>query len=381
MNSSPCAAVAIALALTTLGVLPGWAEAAEPVRVQFVSGEVKAIGADGSTRTLTKGDVVGSGDRLITGDNGLLQLRAEGQGVVALRSDTEVVLPSVDEGLTVNLQSGQLRTVTGFPGQDGNVKLTTPAGVVDVANGDVVTAVMPAGEGTPGGETIHKVNAGVANLGNAGGEGPVVVEAGKAVAIEGAEVRDLAAAELPPSINPEVPGPALAGAPGLPTDLPAVQPEGLKQSEGLRPALPASGPLVRVAGLPSGNLGNAGVAGLPTAQNQPRLPDIRPTVTTLEVSGGGTTINGLLGAVPVVQLGRGGTGVQTATIVDSTTVGNRAPSSKTILTSSVQTGSGGDAVSVLQTNTRTSLVNSGVTTDQLVIRVGTIPNSNFVRRR
>ena len=92
----------------------------------FVFGTVQARGPAGETRTLPRGAAVYAGDTLITGADGIAQLRFIDDSRMVLRRSTEVAIAQFkfsvaatapDERFLVRLTSGALRSITGLIGR------------------------------------------------------------------------------------------------------------------------------------------------------------------------------------------------------------------------------------------------------------------------
>ncbi|PTQ87508.1 FecR family protein [Agitococcus lubricus] len=179
-------------------------------RVNFVSGKVQAIEADGSERTLNKGDLVYRGERLDTG-NGRLQIRFTDGSIVSLQPDTSFKVDDYqfdkskpEQGrVQFNFLRGGFRTVTGAIGK------------VNRANYTVRSPVATIGiRGTGYATTLHNglltltVDKGIVNLSNPFGSSNVnagqtfQVEAGQAPKFAPAGVNAAALAQSP-TLNTE----------------------------------------------------------------------------------------------------------------------------------------------------------------------------------
>lgn len=333
--------------------------------VQFASGDVTGLAPDGAVRTLGKGDVLKPGERVQTGANGMVQVRSEGAGVVALRSNTDVAITPGEKGLEVRLNSGQIRTVTDLVRSAGVVTVVTPKASVAVNQSDVVTGVLPPRPGSTEGETFNSVNAGSAELA-VGNEPPVVIEAGNArlltasgaQTIDRAQLQDVTEFEPLPDPGTTTLPPPVAALPVLPSrTLPAT----------VAPQLPTG--VFDVKGVPVAS-GMLPAAALPP--EQARLPDVKFAVTTLQVQNGSGVVNEALAAVPVVTAGRAGSGDQTLTLVNSAVVTGTKSTSVTMLTQTLQQGAGGQPVPVLEAGAATPIVNAGVQSSALVLQQATV---------
>ncbi|MDY0056392.1 MAG: FecR domain-containing protein [Methyloversatilis sp.] len=127
-------ALAIALAF------PLHAVAETAARVEFTSGDVRALAADGSSRVLARGAQVGSGDTVDTG-SGRAQMRFTDGSLVSLQPQTQFRIdqyafagkPAEDRGF-FSLIKGGLRTITGLVGKGNrsNYKLTTSVATIGI---------------------------------------------------------------------------------------------------------------------------------------------------------------------------------------------------------------------------------------------------------
>lgn len=128
----------IVLALSLAFPLPGLA--ANAARVEFTSGEVRALSADGSSRVLKRGAEVVSGDTIDTG-SGRAQMRFSDGARVSLQPQTQFRIdqyafagkPAEDKGF-FSLIKGGLRTITGLVGKGNrsNYRLTTAVATIGI---------------------------------------------------------------------------------------------------------------------------------------------------------------------------------------------------------------------------------------------------------
>lgn len=104
----------------------GAAWAADPVgRVVLARGEVTALAADGSSRTLARRDEVHEGDTLLTGSGSAVQVRFDDGGMLSLRAETRVEVAAYRQAarsgsnqVLLRVLHGALRKVTGLIAQD-----------------------------------------------------------------------------------------------------------------------------------------------------------------------------------------------------------------------------------------------------------------------
>ncbi len=130
------------LAAMVATLLSGQALADTAGRVSFIFGDVSAVNTiDGSRRTLSKGDLVNSGERLETG-KGRLQIRFTDGSFVSLQPNTVFGLDNYsfsktkpEEGsLLFNFLRGGMRTVSGAIGKinRANYKIKTPVATIGI---------------------------------------------------------------------------------------------------------------------------------------------------------------------------------------------------------------------------------------------------------
>lgn len=128
------------LALAIALAFPLHALADNAARVEFTSGDVRALAADGSSRVLARGAQVGSGDTVDTG-SGRAQMRFTDGSLVSLQPQTQFRIdqyafagkPAEDRGF-FSLIKGGLRTITGLVGKGNrsNYKLTTSVATIGI---------------------------------------------------------------------------------------------------------------------------------------------------------------------------------------------------------------------------------------------------------
>ncbi len=146
-----CRATALA---TILAVIPLTGYCAAAGKVEFVAGKVVAVAADGSQRSLIKGDEINAGEAIHTATGARAQVRFTDGGFVSLQPDTQF---RVDEYHYENktdgkekgffsLLKGGLRTITGLIGRVNrdNYKVATPLATIGI-RGTGYNAVL--GEG------------------------------------------------------------------------------------------------------------------------------------------------------------------------------------------------------------------------------------------
>ncbi|MBX9965055.1 MAG: FecR domain-containing protein [Burkholderiales bacterium] len=169
--NTPLRSLTLTIALA-IGV-PFAALAADPVgKVIFQSGGAMIVDAAGKQRPASKGDLIMPGERLVTGDNALTQVKMRDGSFVGLRPGTdlkfqEMRLAGKDAGQDVALTSGSIR-VLNLPG-DGTLKPVP----VNVQAGDARIVLRGADmessvkrDRAAGVETITRLNHGVGTLSN-----------------------------------------------------------------------------------------------------------------------------------------------------------------------------------------------------------------------
>lgn len=128
------------IALAVSLAFPLCSQAENAARVEFTSGEVRALAADGNSRLLSRGATLSSGDTVDTG-TGRAQMRFTDGALVSLQPQTQFRIdeyafagkPAEDRGF-FNLIKGGLRTITGLVGKGNrsNYKLTTSVATIGI---------------------------------------------------------------------------------------------------------------------------------------------------------------------------------------------------------------------------------------------------------
>jgi hypothetical protein len=114
--------VFLALAFGAWGT--SWAQL-PAAKVMSVAGVVKVVDAQGRERTLERGAEVRSGDKIITADGALVQMRLNDGGYLSVRSGTEMVIDrfvydeknAANSNFLVSLVRGGFRSITGLIGK------------------------------------------------------------------------------------------------------------------------------------------------------------------------------------------------------------------------------------------------------------------------
>lgn len=166
-------ALAIISLLLTSIAMP--VQADDPAgQVQIVVGAAQLIDGMGKQRPLERGSEIRQGDRIVTGDGALVQLKLTDGTYLSVRTNTDV---SVDKykydeksaqgsSMLLKLAQGALRSITGFIGSRSPeaYKVVTPTATIGIRGTDHEPVFIPepkTGEipaGPPG--TYDKVNSG-----------------------------------------------------------------------------------------------------------------------------------------------------------------------------------------------------------------------------
>lgn len=151
-------------------------------KVMSVSGNAKAIDTKGNERLLEKGAEVYSGDKVVTAEGALVQMRLNDGGYMSVRSSTEMVIDrfvyddkdASKSNFLVSLVRGGFRSITGLIGRTnpGAYQIRTSTATVGIRGTDHEPMVIPnipgmAALGAPG--LYDKVNEGETFIRNKGG--------------------------------------------------------------------------------------------------------------------------------------------------------------------------------------------------------------------
>jgi hypothetical protein len=169
------------LLITQCGVAVAQVSAA---RVMSISGTAKAIDPQGQERALEKGGEVRSGDKVVTSEGALVQLKLNDGGFMSVRSGTEMVIDRfvydekapANSNFLVSLVRGGFRSITGLIGRTNPNAYQIRAGTatVGIRGTDHEPMVIPEGLpaavalGAPG--LYDKVNEGETFIRNGSGE-------------------------------------------------------------------------------------------------------------------------------------------------------------------------------------------------------------------
>jgi hypothetical protein len=127
-------------------------------KVMSVTGTVKAIDPQGRERFLEKGFEVRSGEKIITGDGALVQMRLNDGGFLSVRAGSEMVIDrfvydeknASNSNFLVSLVRGGFRSITGLIGKTNPdaYQIRTTTATVGIRGTDHEPMVIP--EGVPG---------------------------------------------------------------------------------------------------------------------------------------------------------------------------------------------------------------------------------------
>ncbi len=126
-------------------VVPAWAQNSA-ARVMSVAGTASATDAQGRVRPIAKGADVYTGDRVVTAESGLVQMRLHDGGYISVQPGTEMVIDQFvhDEkdasqsSFLVSLLRGGFRSITGLIGRTnpGGYQIRTSSATVGIRGTD-----------------------------------------------------------------------------------------------------------------------------------------------------------------------------------------------------------------------------------------------------
>ena len=167
-------AVGLALAL----IAPAIQAQETAGQVQIVVGAAQLIDLAGRSRPLERGAEVKQGDRIVTGEGALVQMKMTDGALLSVRTDTDVTVEKYrhneksaqDSGMLLKLARGALRSITGWIGGNNPdaYKVVTPTATIGIRGTDHEPVFIPEpkpGEipvGQPG--TYDKVNSGATTI-------------------------------------------------------------------------------------------------------------------------------------------------------------------------------------------------------------------------
>lgn len=200
----------IALFVLALVFVPDGRAADMAGQVQAVVGSARLYDAAGKERDIQKRAEIRPGDRIVTGDQSLVQIKLTDGSYLSVRMNTDVAIEQYrhdeqapkESGILLKLARGALRSITGLIGSanpDG-YRIATPTATIGIRGTDHEPVFIPEpgpGEtpiGTPG--TYDKVNSGATIIRAA--TGAIDIRPGQ-VGFVPAVVR------VPPTILPKLP--------------------------------------------------------------------------------------------------------------------------------------------------------------------------------
>lgn len=157
----------------------GWAQSA--ARVMVISGSAKAVEPQGNERILQKGAELFAGDKVVTGDESLVQVRLHDGGYMSVRPNTEMVIDrfvydekdSSKSSFLVSLLRGGFRSITGLIGRTNpnGYQIRSKTATIGIRGTDHEPVVILETPGTPvlaPPGLYDKVNDGETFIANAG---------------------------------------------------------------------------------------------------------------------------------------------------------------------------------------------------------------------
>jgi len=196
-----------------LGVIaaayPAMGYTAPAARVDFATGNVKAIGANGQSRTVVKGAQIEQGETIST-NNGRAQLRFTDGAYVSLQPESELRIDQYrfdgkqdgNEKGFFSLLKGGLRTITGLVGRSNkqNYQVSTSVATIGIRGTEYTIQYGQSVTGTVGEGEINVCN----------GAGCLSVTNGESYYVQGQELKPVITnkrTDLPPTPpQPPVPG-------------------------------------------------------------------------------------------------------------------------------------------------------------------------------
>jgi len=150
-----------------------WAQLSA-ARVMAVSGTAKAVNPQGQERVLEKGGEVFAGEKIVTAEGGLVQMRLNDGGYLSVRPATEMVIDrfvydeknAANSNFLVSLVRGGFRSITGLIGRTNPsaYQIRTTTATLGIRGTDHEPMVVPEGLVGPSGLTppgiYDKVNDG-----------------------------------------------------------------------------------------------------------------------------------------------------------------------------------------------------------------------------
>ncbi|MDZ7937421.1 MAG: FecR domain-containing protein [Rhodoferax sp.] len=195
------------LLLFCWGASLAWAELGAG-QVMVVTGDARAVNARGQERLLAKGSEIFAGDKIVTPEGGLVQLRLRDGGYLSVRPATEMVIDrfvydeknAENSNFLVSLVRGGFRSITGLIGRTNpaGYQIRTATATLGVRGTDHEPMFIPGGgpAGSAPAGIYDKVNVGETFIRNRFGE----------LSLKPGEVGFVpAASNLPPQVLQKIP--------------------------------------------------------------------------------------------------------------------------------------------------------------------------------
>jgi len=190
--------------LLALLFLPSLAFAAG--EIDFVTGGVTVMSAQGELRVPSRGQRVEPGDTVVTGRDGEVHLVMDDSGLIAIRPATRLKIESyvanggAEDSVVLNLFRGTFRSITGWIGKNdpGKYTVRTPSATIGIRGTDHEPLVVDEG---PDAGTYDKVNSGGTSLTTPFGKVDIAPQQAGFVP-RGAPVAPKVLAVVPPAFKP-----------------------------------------------------------------------------------------------------------------------------------------------------------------------------------
>ena len=210
MNITKLISLATVTVLTSVPVTSAIA-AEDAGRIMFVAGPTKIIDATGLERAAKKGDYLRQGDRIITADDAMVQVKMHDDGVMAIRPSTEIKLNNLTPQLSkadeprqaLLLSRGGVRVLTGNDQNKMGYLIKTTTTSIGLRDGDTEALVIPK-QVVANGSGPDDSSAGTYSRLNAG-TGTMLAPDGKDISLAANQVSFTATATAPPTLVASLP--------------------------------------------------------------------------------------------------------------------------------------------------------------------------------
>lgn len=171
------AALAAALAFALAGGVQAQDGDAQVGKLIFANGDVEIVDGNGQSRRAKQGDLIAPGERVVTGDGALAQVKMNDGGRVGVRADSSVAfepraLAVAGAPTVLSLQSGDVRVLNIKENESSDPReyvLKTTDGMIQLKNADTIASLRApttgGGPDTPK-ETFVRLSAGNAVVSN-----------------------------------------------------------------------------------------------------------------------------------------------------------------------------------------------------------------------